>query len=206
MSVAVAVVTYVSLDTFVTGEAVGRLLSPTLGLAKLVLIASRGIELTTLLVFFEWAFLAIWSRRIVGRWAYYSESGNFGLAEIKVVQGDFEYHVELYRTAGQVAAAMEGEGEVAPFAHARSQICRYAGDQFYTDYHIEYTDKNYAPRKGLLTLVHTANAEVMTGHWNTMLEEATMRSGKLDFLRKHTFIRKYLVSPQQSSPVADTPR
>jgi hypothetical protein len=165
------------------------------------LIVVRGIQISTLYFIFESGLLRFWARHVLGKWGYRSDSGNFGLATITLAYGEFKYRVELYRKPGEVAAAMEGDAVVQPFAHVYSRLSKYEDGKFDTDYHIEYTDGVFPKRKGLLTLLPTSDRRVLTGNWETMYEGAKLRSGRLDCLREPSFIHKYVHT--ESSPVSE---
>jgi hypothetical protein len=186
------------LDTLVTGGLVQRSLAPFGARSvSIALMLMRGLQVGTLYLIFESGFLRFWARYILGQWGYKSSSGNFGLAIISLAHGEFRYRVQLYGKAGEVAAAMEGNSFVLPIAHVNSKLCKYENETFETDYHIDYTDGKYPKRKGLLTLLPTTDRMVRTGNWETMYEGATLRTGRLDFRRPASFIRKYV--QQESS-------
>jgi hypothetical protein len=191
------------LDTLVTGGAIQRSVAPFGNHAvSVALILARGLQLGTLYLIFESCLLRFWARNILGHWGYKSSSGNFGVAIISLAHGEFRYRVQLYSKPGEVAAAMEGNSFGQPLAHVHSKLSKYENDRFETDYHIEYTDGKYPKRKGLLTLLPTTDRTVRTGNWETMYEGATLKTGRLDFRRRSSFIRKY-VQQESSEDIQD---
>ena len=194
IAVVLAVLVHSILDTVVTASAVTShfpSLSP--GTLNVLLTLARAIQLTMLLFAFEWVLLRMWARRILGHWAYYSESGNFGLARIKVASGRLKYTVELYKTAEEVIGALRKEESVSCFAHVSSIMSEYSNGEFYTDYHIDYADKSFLPRKGLLRLIPTENPKRMDGYWHSTVESkySELRKGTLKFLREDAFVKVY---------------
>ncbi len=191
-----SILAYSILDTLGTANLAEQLF-PALDSRALsvVQILLKSVQLGVLLAVSESILLRIWARHILGKWAYHSESGNFGLAIIHLRSGELVYQVELYKTAKEVSAALDGKLSTRCFAQARSKVTKYLYGEFHTDYHIEYSDKSYVSRKGLLTLIPTLNSNVMIGHWYSTVESKDghdLRTGKLDFLRKSAFRRTYL--------------
>jgi hypothetical protein len=200
-----AVLISASLDTLITATLVQRVFAPFgTPAVNLALIGARSIQVSTLFLIFESVLLRFWGRHILGRWAYLSTSGNYGLAEITLAHGEFRYRVQLYKTPGEVAGALEGHAFVLPMAHVSSKLSKYEDSKFETDYHIEYTDGNYPQRKGLLTLLPTADPMVLTGNWYTMHEGAAVRSGRLDVRRGPSFLQKYVHNPSPTMQEASS--
>ncbi len=91
---------YATLDTLITADFISRHISSSHpDLLNAALIAARSVQLAATILLVEKVALRWWARRILGVWAYYSASGNFGLAEIRLVNGELNYRVQLYRSA-----------------------------------------------------------------------------------------------------------
>src|ERR1035438_1596786 len=100
LAFSISLLFYALLDTLLTADFVRSHVSSTHPeMLKATLIAARSIQLAAIILVVERLSMYVWARRILGVWAYHSDSGNFGLAEIKLVRGELTYEVELYRSA-----------------------------------------------------------------------------------------------------------
>jgi hypothetical protein len=190
-ALSVAVITYTIISTLFTEDLIKKWIpasSTDPKILNFVLIIARTLTLGVILAGAIRILRWIWARRILGRWAYKSSKGNFGLADIRFVHGSLKYSVQLFYNYQEVLDVWENAKPVSAFAIVKSEMCKYESDSgvFQTDYHIESVSETYKSRKGLLTLTPTGPGQ-MKGQWYSTVEGFDSRAGDLIFLRKKEF-------------------
>lgn len=190
-ALSLAVLSYTALTTMVTDDFV-RGWSPAQNshaVFTISTLALRTVTLGLLIVIAQTVGERIWARAILGRWIYRSSQGNFGIADIRFVDGGLYYSVRLFKSVNDVIEVLEKKSPVDAVALVHSEMFKYDSGVgvAHSDYHIESTDPAFQSRKGLLVLTVTAPRQ-MKGQWYSTLDG---RTGNLEFLRKNKYKQRF---------------
>jgi len=150
----------------------------------IVALAVSTVTLTWLVSTAQRIFLRSWAYSILGKWAYKSSSGNYGLAEITFYRGELQYEVQLYRTEDDLNSAIKGELGFASkcFATCFSGAVAYKGKQVELIYKILHSEEAYPKRAGMLILKPLSDTE-MKGYWTSDIQGTQPNRGTLDMYR-----------------------
>lgn len=150
----------------------------------IVALAVSTITLTWLVGTVQKVFLRSWAHSILGRWAYKSSSGNYGLAEITFYRGELQYEVQLYRTEDDLNSAISSAPGFASrcFATCSSGAVAYKGRQVELIYKILQSEETYPKRAGMLILKPLSETE-MKGYWTSDIQGTQPNRGILDMYR-----------------------
>jgi hypothetical protein len=150
----------------------------------IVALAVSTVTLTWLVGTAQKIFLRSWAYSILGKWAYKSSSGNYGLAEITFYKGELQYEVQLYRTEDDLSSAIKGEPGFASkcFATCFSGAVAYRGRQVELIYKILQSEETYPKRAGMLILKPLSATE-MKGYWTSDIQGTQPNRGILNMYR-----------------------
>jgi hypothetical protein len=150
----------------------------------IVALAVSTVTLAWLVGAVQKTFLRSWAHSILGKWAYKSSSGNYGLAEISFYRGELQYEVQLYRTEDDLNSAIKGEPGFAAkcFATCFSGAVAYKGRQVELIYKILHSEDTYPKRAGMLILKPLSDTE-MKGYWTSDIQSTQPNRGTLDMYR-----------------------